>query len=299
MNWESTFKSWASPPSKTEQQKCDNAAGQISKAIDASDKLRDYQIKVFAQGSYRNHTNVRNDSDVDICILCTSVFFVDYSFSEGLTDADVGLRGHSYTYAMFKNDVQAALNSYFGANNVTRGNKAFDIHENSYRVDADVVACFEHRRYMGKPNGGFWYNSGTELHPDNGGKIINWPNQNYENGVLKNNKTQRGFKAGVRIIKCLRNKMDENGIRAAEPIPSFLLECMAWNVPDNGYLHDSYAADIRYALAHLFNGTITYDRCKEWGEINELKYLFRNSQNWTRDQAHQFLGAAWDYLEFK
>jgi hypothetical protein len=39
--------------------------------------------------------------------------------------------------------------------------------------------------------------------------------------------------------------------------------------------------------------------CTEWGEINELKYLFRISQPWTMEQAHAFVSAAWDYLGFK
>ena len=63
--------------------------------------------------------------------------------------SDTNRRG--YSYADFKNDVEAALKSYFGAGSVTRGNKAFDVHANTYRVDADVVPCLEHRRLMGTP----------------------------------------------------------------------------------------------------------------------------------------------------
>ena len=59
----------AKPPGKTEQDRCDNAATAIRKAIEASDKLRSHRVSVFAQGSYRNNTNVRKDSDVDIGVL--------------------------------------------------------------------------------------------------------------------------------------------------------------------------------------------------------------------------------------
>ncbi len=68
---------------------------------------------------------------------------------------------------------------------------------------------------------------------------------------------------------------------------------------NEGLNHDTYTADVRSALAHLFNNTRNDDGCKEWGEINELKYLFRTSQPWTREQAHKFLSAAWDYIGFE
>ena len=70
VDWESTFSSWAKPPGKTEQEGCENAEGAIKNAIAASDKLKSRNIKVFTQGSYQNNTNVRQDSDVDIGILC-------------------------------------------------------------------------------------------------------------------------------------------------------------------------------------------------------------------------------------
>jgi len=45
--------------------------------------------------------------------------------------------------------VETALKNYFGSDKVIRGNKAFDIHANSYRVDADVVPAFAYRHYNG------------------------------------------------------------------------------------------------------------------------------------------------------
>lgn len=204
----------------------------------------------------------------------------------------------SFSYSDFKNDVHAALKSYFGAASVTRGNKAFNVHANTYRLDADVVPCLEHQRVLGTPeNNRIEY--GTELHPDNGGQIINWPRQNYDNGVAKNNATGRRFKAMVRIFKRLRYEMIDNGHEVAESIPSFLLECLAWNVPNEGFGHDEYRADVRYAIAHLWNETRTDEQCSEWGEINELKYLFRSVQPWTREQVNSFLDAAWNYIGFK
>src|SRR5579871_5163105 len=148
-DWESTFATWGAPPSDTEQAKCDNAERAIRKAINASAELSSRPVEVFTQGSYANRTNVRQDSDVDICVLYTGAFFSDYSMSEGLNRDVLGYVAGTYSYNDFKNDVAAALVSYFGQAGVTRGKKAFDVHANTYRIDADVVPCFEHRRFTG------------------------------------------------------------------------------------------------------------------------------------------------------
>lgn len=296
-DWESTFVSWGSSPGTTEQTKAENAERAVGKAIDASTKLRSKSIEVFTQGSYKNRTNVRADSDVDVCVLYTGAFFGDYSLSQGLSRDALGYYKSDYTYVEFKNDVEAALVNYFGRSEVARGDKAFDVHANSYRTDADVVPCFEHRRILGSLQT-HWAETGTELHPDNGGAIVNWPQQNYENGVSKNTDTARRFKANVRILKHLRSEMAERGLTEAEPIPSFLSECLVWNAPNDCFGHDTLTADMRYVLAHLWNNTRADEQCNEWGEINEKKYLF-SGQKWTRQQVNTFLQAAWDYVGFE
>jgi hypothetical protein len=298
MAWEETFEAWAKPPGITEETKCENAERAVRRAIEASAKLQRNSIKVFTQGSYRNRTNVRIESDVDICVLCTNIYFTDFSMTEGLTDASVGLVDCPYSYAEFRNDVGDALRAQFGASFVTRGNKAFDVHENTYRVDADVVVCFTNRRYQ-KNAGGVGFIEGAELRPDKGGRITNWPEQSYQHGVQKNEATFRRFKAVVRILKRLRNYMSEKGVAVAADFPSFLIECLVWNVPNEGLTHSSLTADLRFALAHIFNDTLAFEKCGEWGEINELKYLFRAAQPWTLAQAHIFASAAWDFLGFE
>jgi hypothetical protein len=92
--------------------------------------------------------------------------------------------------------------------------------------------------------------------------------------------------------------MVDNSHKIAEQIPSYLLECLVWNVPDDGFGHDKYRDDVRYVLAHLWNETRTDDTCKDWGEINEFKFLF-GGQPWTRIQVHSFLDAAWNYIGFE
>jgi hypothetical protein len=291
-NWEEKFKRWAAPPGKTEEERCSNAEKAIRNAVNASDKLNHRNIRIFTQGSYRNNTNVRADSDVDVGILCFDTFF--YDLPETYTRENFDISPATYYYEQFKNEVGEALISYFGSGAVSRGKKAFDVHETSYHVEADVAAFFEHRRYS--TNGK--YLSGVELRPDNDGRVINWPEQHYQNGVKKNKATSRAYKSLVRIIKSLCNEMSDQNIQQAKDVCGFLIECLVWNVPNSNFSHSDWTGDVRACLAHLFNNTKEEKNCIEWGEVSELIYLFRGGQKWTRQQAFLFIDKAWDYIGF-
>lgn len=295
---ETLLRRWGAAPSVTEITKCQNAERAIRKAIDTWPGFRGQTIRVFAQGSYCNRTNVRAESDVDIAVWCGLPFFTDFAFAEGFTSQDVDLTDHPYTYAAFKNEVEAALVAQFTRSAVTRGKKAFDIHANSYRVDADAVACFEHRRYTHRDTFGVYhYDEGTQFHPDTGATVINWPQQNYDNGVLKNEATGERFKAMVRVLKNLRNAMQQDRIPAAADVASFLLESLVYNVPNPQFGNQDYTDDLKAVMAVAWNATANDEACKNWREVNERKWLFHPTQPWTRQQAHNFLFAAWSYLE--
>jgi hypothetical protein len=177
---------------------------------------------------------------------------------------------------------------------VTRGNKAFDVHANSYRLDADVVAAFELRRYNKRsPDGRITYQTGIAFVPDSGGRIDNWPDQTYRSGCAKNDNTSRRYKRAIRILKRLRNWMQDNQVAAASDIGSFLIESLVWNVPNEYFAKDNYRDIMRGVLAHTFNNTMTDAKCQDWGEVNELKYLLRNSSP-LRVRVNAFLDAAWN-----
>jgi hypothetical protein len=268
----------------------------IKKAMEASDALSSRSVRVFAQGSYRNNTNVRQDSDVDICVLCTDTIIFD--LGEGVTKEQTGWSPPTYSFTDYRNDVERALRSYFGADGVKRGNKAFDVHANTYRVDADIVACFEYRCYFRLQDGTLAYHTGTAFHPDRGGKVFNYPEQHYREGVAKNDATSDRFKKVVRILKRMRGKMEEEGVGAAKSAPCFFIESLVWNAPNDHFGNDQYADDVRNVLRFVYNATASDDKCKDWTEVNGLKYLFRASQPWTREQANDFVLAAWVHVGF-
>jgi len=251
---------------------------------------------VFIQGSYRNRVNVRQDSDVDVGVLCFDTYFSEFQDDNVKTLVEKTQTAATYSYQTFKNEVEEALVNRFGRAAVTRGKKAFNVKANTYRVEADVAAFFEHRRWTSATT----YHSGVEMLPDGSTwPIRNWPEQHYENGVSKNTATSHCYKRVVRILKNLRNEMTESGIAAATPIPSFLIECLTWNVPNSQFGYSTYKRITRNALAHLFNNTMSEEKCNDWGEVSELKYLFRGSQPWTWQQAHAFIDAAWNYMELE
>jgi len=293
--WEEAFVSWSKPPSDTEQAKAENAEKSIKSAISDHPRLSSMDLTVFAHGSYKANTNIRLDSDVDICVRLNSSFFYRLPDNPPNRPEDFGIIANGFQYSEFKDLVEAALTKKFGASHVTRGKKAIDVHENSYRLDADVVPAFEHRRYQQDRS----FLKGIEFRPDNGGKIINWPEQTYENGVQKNINTGKRYKQIIRILKKLRNYLQENNVAAAKDISSSLIESLVWNVPNFKFGHDTYGDDLREVLAHTFNATLNDQDCGEWGEVNELKYLFKGQQPWTREQAHDFLSACWNFVGFK
>lgn len=268
----------------------------IREAVRASSVLAAREVRVFAQGSYHNNTNVRAESDVDICVLCSNLLLPRY-LSAGLTQDAVGLTDAADTFAAFKDDVGIALRSHFGAAAVTRGKKAFDVHANTSRVDADVVPALIGRDYFYRDDGSVGYLDGTAFKTDDGKQVRNWPEQHYLNGVAKNDRAKRRFKAMVRALKALRDEMRIAGTVEANAVPSFLIECLAWNCPDRLFGSEQYFDDVQAIVMHLWAETRPEGTASGWWEVNDLKRLFAESQPWTMAQAHAFLNAAWDYLD--
>lgn len=291
IDWEVTFRRWKEPSSDTESQRAENSVRMIKEAVRDS-SLSQRRVTVFIQGSYRNNTNVKQDSDVDICVCCNDLIVTDYTNASGMDDKRAGLVPATYTYTEFKNDVKEALIAKFGYSGITEGDKAFDVHENSYRIDADVVPAKERRLYSFDGT----YIEGTQIVSKKGVIINNWPEQHYNNGVNKNNNTNYKFKFITRAIKRLKYHMVEKGINSAKPIPSYLVECLTYLVPDSYFTNESYKETVQSCLAYLWDKTKEVEKCKNETEINRVKYLFHSAQKWNTSQANQFLLDAWNYI---
>jgi hypothetical protein len=298
---ETVLSTWAAGPSAAEDTKCSNAETAIRRAVTKNTSLTSDSVRVFTQGSYASKTNVRLDSDVDVCACRYGQFYYELPSGGVATPAAYGIVPATIAFGEYKGRVGTALVNELGQESVTRGNKAFDVHANTYRVDADVVPAFEHRRYTGFDAGGNpLYHSGIKIVADTGHVIINWPQQTHDNGIAKNNRTSRMYKRVIRILKRIRNDMQAKSIQDAQNVASFLIECLVWNTPDTYLSESTYKAALRNVVVHTYNATLSQDACNEWGEVNELMYLFREgAKPWTRQQANSFLGAVWRHVGFQ
>lgn len=304
-DWKSLFTNWAKPPSDTEEEKADRAARMIREAINEFEPLKSRGTQVYGTGSYKNNTNARFESDIDVAVVLTDAFFAAYPPNGKKPQAsDLGHgKGVSYGLRHFRDDVGRALVKKFGADGVTPGSKAFDVHSNTVRLDADVAVFLNHRRYTGEKNAdGTWhYLEGVEMRDRDDTRIINWHAQHYDNGVSKNRRTSRRYKCVVRILKRLRDDMQEQGetpVKAASKVPSFLLECLAYNAGDGCYGGDHLYDDVKAVIGRAWTDTkpgVDADLV----EVSGLKWLFSASQPWTQAEAHEFLLRAWNHVGFK
>lgn len=293
--WNQRFQTWARPLSETEDQRCQNAESVILSALAANPELAAMDLRIFAQGSYRANTNVRADSDVDICVCNVGTVFTNYP--EGANDSTLGYLSSSLTFAQYKDLIHRALHDRFTAAGYTRGDKAFNVHANSYRIHADVVPTLEYRDFY-LQGGAYVYRSGVKFITDSGVSIVNWPDQTYANGTAKTHSTGRVFKQVVRILKGLRNEMQEFNIPAAAGISSFFLESLVWNIEDYYFNGDSLYDIVSAITLQIWFQTSEAPRCREWTEVNGIKYLFHSSQPWTREQGNAFLWAVRQYVGF-
>lgn len=308
-DWHELFKLWSKPPSDIEEAKGSTAADMIKDALRSYPALRIRKFEVYPTGSYRNNTNVRLDSDIDIAVVSREAVYNEFP-PEGLpTRAMLGVTDAEYGLEAFRRDVGAALVQKFGSDGVTPGDKTFNLHESRRRLDADVTPFLLYRRYTGHKNSdGSWrYFEGAGMQPKKNPSqlIINWHQQHYDEGVKRNDATRRRFKRITRILKRLRNDMRDSRVReistAAVPIPSFLIECLVFNAADECFNREegSYYQDVRETIRHLWNGTKDDLHCKEYLEVSRLKWLFRSGQPWSRIDAHAFLLQAWRHVGFK
>jgi hypothetical protein len=101
----------------------------------------------------------------------------------------------------------------------------------------------------------------------------------------------------VRALKRLQSRLVDQG--AVKELPSYLIECLVYNVADKGFGHPKYLDDMRYVLATIFHATLPSGDSNDWVEVNELKYLFRGNTDWKSTDVGDLATAAWNELEFQ
>lgn len=290
MSLEDKLAGWTSPSSSTEQEKQDRTERMIRQAIDSHEPFSNCSLKVYAKGSYANNTNVRSDSDVDIAVECTDVQYWEES-EKGNHPPGMPYEG-IWTPAKLRAELLSAMNAKFPGQVDSSGSTAIQINSNSARVDADVVPCFSYRYYMKDGT-----RDGTKIFKTDGSSIVNYPTQQLENGIAKNKRTGYAYKKGVRLLKRIENAMAEEG--AFRELPSFFMECLAYNCRDDAFAHPTWTECLRAMLFHIWDNLQGDEPTSgRWMEVNECFFLFHSNQKWTRSDGREFAKAAWNYFGF-
>lgn len=283
---------WRGPSSTTEQEKQERAERMVREAVNAHPAFKGVGLKVYAKGSYANNTNVRSDSDVDIAVRCTDVCY----WGEHTTGAHPAASSYAgvWTPAKLRTELVAAMKVKFPGQVDTSGSTAIRIDASSARVDADVVPCFDYRYYFSATS----WRDGAKIFKKDGSSIVNYSEEQLKKGIAKNNATNLYYKQTVRILKRLENAMVDAGYHGE--VPSYFVECLTYNCPDEIFLRDTWVKTVKGVLFHIWEGlegaepSVQGDR---WLEVSRWKYLFHSNQPWSRADGRAFAKAAWNYLE--
>jgi hypothetical protein len=285
--------------SSAEQARSHHTKVAIGDVLRAHDDLSRRDFELYVKGSYLNETTIPFDSDVDICAELTEFFA--YTLPAGVPIAswkDLGIeppRLSTYTSAQFKKDVETALVHAYGREAVIRGPAAIRVTASDAVLAADVVPCVEFRKYYLDPSGTLGYHQGIRITPDQGEAFENYPRQHHVHGVARDRRTGHRFKKVVRILKRMENELAADGL--VKPVPSFLIECLVYNVADACFGHETHVDDVRSVLSACQEATVREEFCSGWLECNEIQPLFRPRDQAMRIRAQEFARAGLRYLE--
>ena len=304
-DWEQVLRDWSKPMDEQQEEKARRTAQEVEAALDNYSLLDNGTFQTFPQGSKYNNTDVPGDSDVDIGVKAlvdvssranarSASFVVERATKvASASNAQLGLAppsGLTMPTTRFKDRVHDALVDHFGAANVERGDKCIKVRSSRLTLPADVVPCFPYRHYYDASPAS--YVEGVRLYPDSGGTIENFPDQHHRNGVAKNNDTSRRFKRMVRCLKRLENELVAAG-ELKDEVPSFLMECLMYEVPNDRMASESYLETFEACILHAWSHTRTEGEWRTWLEVNEVKPLFKAvGGTFDRAQANQLLLSA-------
>ena len=236
---------------------------------------------IFLQGSYKNDTNLRRDSDVDVVVelavrLRPQVAALTDNQFEHNQDHELA---HN-RWKSFRSHVLKALRSVYGAESVTTGRKSLKLAKGKIPASADVVVTM-------------WCGTGIAFYlPDEHRWVVSYPKQHHSRGLKKEQATNNRYKRTIRMFKAARNLLIQKRAIRDGTAPSYFIECLLYNVPDNLFkprLAQSYKSIVKYlAITEL-----QHFKCQ-----NGLLELFGSSRDlWSVNEAQKFIQALrqlWD-----
>ncbi|KQO22679.1 hypothetical protein ASF10_09940 [Flavobacterium sp. Leaf82] len=282
---------WSKPISTTEDQKCQNVISQVTAALKAKFGNK---ISIFLQGSYRNNTNVKQNSDVDIVMRYDDAYYSDL---HRLSESDKALynaqkTSAGYSFDQLKADTELALRNVFSSD-VKRKNKCIQINGNTNRITADVIPCFVLKRFRNLTT---IEAEGIKFYSDENDAIISFPDQHYTNGTRKTNETYRLYKRMVRILKVVNYRLIDDRKISDTLVSSFFIECLVYNVPNEYFMSGNYTQTLKNVIEKIYTDM---KNNAEYKEVSELLWLFSIRTPRTHKDAMNFMQYCWDYLGYE
>lgn len=287
---ESQLDTWSHQGSVTQSSNTYNSIRSVLENKDTPYSAKNYEV--FLQGSYGNDTNIYSESDVDIVIKLNDCFQHDLSLLTTKQQEDFK-KSHSdaaYTHANLRADVLSVLSGQYGSN-VDAGEKAIAIAAYGNRRKADVIAAIQFRRYQKfLSTSDQSYDEGICFYTASGTQIVNYPKQHSGNLTTKHQGTSKYFKPMARILKNLRSKLIEEEMLESGAAPSYCLEGLLYNVPN-----DKFGANYQDIFINAINWILEADRAK-FVCANEQYYLLHANSpvTWRAEKCEAFLTAAID-----
>ncbi len=284
---ESQLQTWSNPGPQTRAKQTHESVRRalawetspLKKWMDAND------LEMYLQGSYKNDTNIRGDSDVDLVVQLNASFHRDISaLSESEQIAyKQSFSNATYTWRNLKDDALKALQNFYGVANASEGRKCLKV-KTPY-LPCDVVVALQYRRYKRFRNLlDQSYDEGITFYvPSEDRWVVNYPKQHYDNGVAKNGRTN-WFKPTVRLFKNARTYLVDRKKIADDLAPSYFLQGLLYNVPD-GCFGVSYRDTFCNVVNWLHESDFSKFVCQ-----NGLVWLFGNTpEQWSSENAKQFV----------
>jgi hypothetical protein len=233
---------------------------------------------------------------VDIVLKHTGAYYKDLSrlptADRQAYDAATAGDTVQYSYDDFKKDATGYITRLY--NGVVPGKKALYIPGNANRRNADVLIASNFRRYHEFKS---WqnqrYDEGICFFTPDGTRIENFPKQHSDNCTTKHQNTKSWFKPMARIFKNMRNTMIEKKLLAEGVAPSYFVEGMIYNVPD-----DKFGGTYQQTWINCFNHIVTAKR-DDLVCANYMFWLVRDNSptSWPVGDFNTFTAALKKYWE--
>ena len=244
------------------------------------DWAEETEYKVFLQGSYKNDTNLRQDSDVDVVVRLEAKLRPQVTELDGLQlEQDPEHKLAYERWKSFRKQVLKALRDTYGTEVETPGRKSLKLAKGKIPAKADVVVTL--RCGIGLA---FYL-------PDERRWVVSYPEQHHARGHRKEQDTNSRYKRTIRMFKAARNYLIKNDAIGDGIATSYFIECLLYNVPNNLFrpnFGESYYGIVKY----LATTSPKQFKCQ-----NEVQELFSPSRDlWSVDEAQRFvrmLGLLW------